>query len=404
MPTFVYKALSDTGETISGELDADSIEAANNLIMARGEIPTKVSRKGATGSSRVSLTERLTPVKAPELILLTKQFRTMFRAGVPIVNLLNILESQTENLKLKRILGIMGRQIKEGKSLHEAFSSHPNVFSPLYCAMVRAGETSGALPEVLERLTYIIEHEHKVKSDIKAALQYPIIVLVFLFVAFLVLLTFVIPKFVNIFLKTGIDLPLPTQICLILYNGLAAYWPILLGATAASIIFLSYSLRTPPGRFIRDSLLMEFPVIGPLFVKTAMSRFASIFAILQASGVAVLDTMRILTDTIGNAAIAREFDSLRGQLEEGRGISGPLSNSKYFTPMVVNMVAIGEESGNLDEMLREVASHYDMEVEYAVGKLSEAIGPVLMIGLAAVVGFFALSIFLPMWDMTKMVK
>ena len=155
---------------------------------------------------------------------------------------------------------------------------------------------------------------------------------------------------------------------------------------------------------MRDSLLMQVPVVGPLLIKTAMSRFASIFAILQSSGVGVLDAMKILSDTINNAAISREFDHIKHLLEEGRGISGPLKTAKYFTPMVINMVAIGEESGNLDEMLREVAVHYDTEVEYAMTKLSDAIGPILMVGLAAVVGFFALAIFLPMWDLTKMVK
>ena len=162
--------------------------------------------------------------------------------------------------------------------------------------------------------------------------------------------------------------------------------------------------RTPSGEFVKDNYLMKLPVLGPLFIKSAMSRFASIFAILQSSGVAVLDSMAILSSTIGNSAISREFDRIRDQLEEGRGIAAPLQSAKYFSPMVVNMVAIGEESGNLDEMLREVADHYDTEIEYAVHKLSEAIGPLLTVGLAAVVGFFALAIFLPMWDLTKMVK
>jgi len=166
---------------------------------------------------------------------------------------------------------------------------------------------------------------------------------------------------------------------------------------------MAYYLKTEQGRYVRDAFLMKLPIIGPLFIKAAMSRFASIFAILQSSGVAVLDSMKILSGTIGNTAIAREFDRIISRLEEGRGIAEPLKRANYFTPIVINMIAIGEESGNLDEMLGEISIHYDFELEYAMNKLSEAIGPILTVGLAAVVGFFALAIFLPMWDLTKMV-
>jgi len=318
--------------------------------------------------------------------------------------MLGILQEQTENLKLRRILGTMHQDIKEGASLYEAFSKHKKVFSPLYCSMIRAGEASGALPEVLERLIYIIEHEHKVKSDIKSALTYPVIVVVFLFTAFLVLITQVIPKFVNIFKNAGLTLPLPTQICLLIYQFLSDYWYLILGGVALIAIFLFYYLKTDQGKFTRDTILMRVPLLGPLFMKSAVSRFASIFSILQSSGVDVLDSMDILAGTIGNVAVARELEGIKDSLAEGRGIAGPLGQAKYFTPMLINMVAIGEESGKLESMLRDVAEHYDTEVEYSMKKLSEAIGPLLTVGLAAVVGFFALAIFLPMWDLTRIAK
>jgi type II secretory pathway component PulF len=257
---------------------------------------------------------------------------------------------------------------------------------------------------VLERLIYIIEHEHKVKSDIKSALTYPIIVVVFLFTAFLVLITQVIPKFVNIFKNAGLNLPLPTQICLLIYKFLSNYWYLILGGVALVILFLFYYLKTEQGKFTRDTILMRVPLLGPLFVKSAVSRFASIFSILQSSGVDVLDSMDILSGTIGNVAVARELEGIKDSLAEGRGIAGPLGQAKYFTPMLINMVAIGEESGKLESMLRDVAEHYDTEIEYSMKKLSEAIGPLLTVGLAAVVGFFALAIFLPMWDLTLLAK
>lgn len=406
MPKFTYRAINEAGSTVSGELEADSAESASSILASRGYIPTRVKeqRSALPGIQLSTLVQKLTPIKAPELILFTKQFNTMIRAGVSMLTMLRVLEDQTENPKLKRILASMHQDIKEGASLHDAFSKHPGVFSPLYCSMIRAGETSGALPEVLQRLTYIIEHEHKVKSDIKAALMYPIIVVVFLVIAFFVLLTAVVPKFVNIFKSAGLTLPLPTKICMILYQFLVHYWYI--GGTIALVIGLAlyFYLKTDRGKYVRDSLLMKIPVVGPLFVKSAISRFASIFSILQSSGVDVLDAMDILGGTIGNRAIAHEFQGIRDRLAEGHGISGPLRQAKYFTPMIINMVAIGEESGNLEEMLQEVAAHYDAEVEYATKNLSEAIAPVLTIGLAAVVGFFALAIFLPMWDLTKMAR
>ncbi|MEJ2097988.1 MAG: type II secretion system F family protein, partial [Deltaproteobacteria bacterium] len=212
----------------------------------------------------------------------------MIRAGVPILKMLRVLENQTENVALRDMITEIYSDIEKGSSLHDAFSKHPRAFSPLYCSMLRAGEASGALPEIMDRLIYILEHEHKVKSDIKSAFQYPIIVVAFLLVAFFILLTFVVPKFVGIFSRANIDLPLPTVICMVMYQFLVNFWPILLLALVAGFVFLRYYLRTDQGKFAKDAFLMRLPLLGPLFAKTAMARFASIFSILQASGVPVL--------------------------------------------------------------------------------------------------------------------
>jgi type II secretory pathway component PulF len=342
-------------------------------------------------------------VKAPELILFTKQFQTLVRSGISVLQILQVLGRQTENKTLKVVLGDMHTAITGGAGLYEAFKRHEKVFSPLYCNMIQAGETTGSLSAVLDRLIYIIDHEHRVRSDIRAALQYPIIVVIALCIAFFVLLTFVIPKFVTIYQSAHLKLPLPTRICMLLYHLLMNYWFVLIIGVAAAVIALVYSLRTGQGRYVKDAVLLKIPLIGPLFIKAAMSRFASIFSIFQASGVPVLGAMAVLSKTIGNAAISREFNKIRDKLEQGGGIAGPLQSARYFPPMVINMVAIGEESGNLDDMLKEVSAHYDTEVEYAVKKLSDSIGPILTVGLAVVVGFFAFAIFLPMWDLTKMV-
>ncbi len=405
MPKFKYQAITEGGSSVDGVVEADSMEIARDMIAARGLIPSKVTLEGAGEIDFIKkLEDRLSKVKIPEIILFTKQFRTLFNAGISIVNLLEVLEQQSENPKLKRAVITIGEDIKQGSTLFAAFSKHHSIFSPLYCSMLKAGEISGTLPEVLERLIYLIEHEYKVKKQIQSAMVYPIIVVVLLIGAFLFLLNFVIPKFVSVFSRAQIELPLPTKVCMYMYEALQAYWYaaliIVVSVTTALVLYV----RTDKGRFVKDSMLLKMPLVGPVFRKGAMARFASIFSLLQSSGVSILETVTILASTIGNEAISQEFQHLKEKLQEGRGISGPLRNSRNFTPMVINMIAIGEESGNLDDMLKQVATHYDYEVEYSVNRMSELIGPILMCCLAVVVGFFAAAILFPMFDLTKTVK
>jgi type II secretory pathway component PulF len=406
MSKFAYVAINETGTNVSGSIEAESREDAANLLASRGYIPSRLTEDHPASSSTLwqGVQEQLTRVKPQELILFTKQFRTLLRAGVPILSVLQVLEKQSQNPRLKRVAADMGSDIKGGATLHDAFRKHPKVFSTLYCSMIRAGESSGSLPEVLQRLTYIIEHEHKIWSDIRSALQYPIMVVFALGIAFFILLNFVVPKFAAIFMSAGLDLPLPTRICVELHRLMADYWHFMLAALALALVGLRYYLATERGKLMRDGAILKLPVFGSLFIKTAMSRFASIFSILQGSGVPVLESLRILSGTISNHAIARELDRIRDRVEEGRGIASPLKSAKHFTPMTINMIAIGEESGNLDEMLNEISIHYDDEVSYAVKGLTEALGPFLIVGLAAVVGFFALAIFLPMWDLAQITQ
>jgi len=407
MASFSYQVLNDAGRTISGTLEADSVDQARQKLMALGYIPISVRGGKAKGGFERWLDDfqtNTTSVTLKDLILFTKQFRTMVQAGLSILELLRILEEQTENRKLKRVCGEMGAEIKKGKTLSEAFAAHPKVFPDLYRHMISAGEQSGSLPEVLDRLIYLIVHEHKVKSDIRSALQYPITVLIALALAFYVLLTFVIPKFIVTFRKANLELPTPTVIAIGMYEFFDAYGYYLLAAVIGGLFLFARFLKTRKGRLWWDGLWLRVPIFGPLFTKAAMARFSSIFAILQSSGLSVLAVLDILENTIGNAAIALEFSKIKEMLKEGRGLSGPLRQAKFFTPMVINMVAVGEETGNLVEMLMAVSEHYDSEVEYAVSSLSEAINPILIVGLAGIIGFFAMAIFLPMWDLTKMVK
>lgn len=403
---YSYTAINSRGQTERGNLQARSLEEVEQYLASHSLIPQHIKERSQLRAalSREGLVVRLSRVKPQELILFSKQFRTMFKAGISIMDIFKTLHSQTENKKLQSISSQMQEDIQEGSTLHTCFARHPKVFPHLYSSMIQAGEVSGSLPDVMDRLIYLLDHEHKVKSDIKSALQYPIIVLIALGIAFFILLTFVIPKFAAIFKSAGLDLPLPTVMAIGLYNFLADFWFLIIPGLAGLMLALVWYTRTDKGRLRLHTLLLRLPIIGPVMQKAAMSRFASIFAILQTSGITALNSLSILSSTIGNAAISREFEKIRGLLIEGKGISEPLRSSRYFPPMVVNMVAVGEHAGNLDEMLREISAHYDDEVEYAVSQMSANLGPILIVGLAAVVGFFALAIFLPMWDLTQMVR
>lgn len=406
MPFYKYTAINSSGANVKGVVEAAGLDTAQDMLAARGLIPTGVAETKAPGSASsggflTDLSNRMQTIKPQDLILFTKQLKTMLNAGIPVLQSLDVLRDQTENPRLKSAIVSIAADIKSGGSLSKAFAKHGDIFPELYCNMIRAGEISGTLTEVLDRLIYIVDHEFKVKKDIKSALTYPIVVVVALVAAFFTLILFVLPQFVKMFASSGIALPLPTRICLGIYDVLTKYW-YLAGGTIGGLVFaLSAYFRTEAGKIARDGFLLGLPILGPVFKKAAMARFASIFAILQASGITVLEAMDILTGTIGNAYIARDFQNLRVKLEQGRGLSGPLRSCKSFTPMMVSMITIGEETGNMEEMLKEAARHYDYEVEYAVSKMSELLGPALVAGLTGVVGFFALAIFLPLVELMQ---
>jgi len=402
MPKYIYEAINENGDTASGTLEVESVEVANSILISRNLIPSKIKEQSKPGDNHwLQAILGTGTVKVMDLIMFTKQFHSMLVAGIPILRILSILEDQTESKGLKITISKIIQDINQGLSLSDALDKYPKIFSRLYCDMIKAGEISGSVPIVLDRLIYIIEHEAKVKSDIKSAFRYPLIVLIALGGAFIVLLTFVIPQFASVFSHAGITLPWPTKFAMLLYIFLSHYWYLIIGAIVITVFGMISYFKTRNGKFVRDSFLLEMPIVGPVFKKAALSRFASIFAILQTSGVPIMQSLTILSATMGNEALTRSFDHIRERIKEGAGISAPLKSAKYFTPMIVDMVAIGEESGNIDDMMRAVAKHYDDEVEYAIKGLSDALGPILIVGLAAIVGFFALAIFMPMWDLTQ---
>ena len=315
MPKYIYEAINENGDTASGTLEVESVEVANSILISRNLIPSKIKEQSKPGDNHwLQAILGTGTVKVMDLIMFTKQFHSMLVAGIPILRILSILEDQTESKSLKKAISKTIQDINQGSSLSDALDKYPKIFSRLYCDMIRAGEISGNVPIVLDRLIYIIEHEARVKSDIKAAFRYPLIVLVALCGAFIVLLTFVIPQFASVFNNAGLTLPWPTKFAMLLYAFLSNYWYLIIGVIVIIIFSMIFYFKTSNGRFVRDSFLLELPIIGPVFKKAALSRFASIFAILQTSGVPIMQSLTILSATMGNEALTRSFDHIRERI------------------------------------------------------------------------------------------
>lgn len=407
MGGYRYRALDESGITRSGVVEAESLEEANRAVFAMNLTTLELEAEGRWNRS-VKPAEwwrrGRVRAKTEEILIFTKQLATTLRVGIPITQALETLEKQTGNPKLREVWRAIRQEVQEGSRFSKALERYPGIFTPMYISVVAAGESSGKLPEVLERLIYLIEHEAKVSADIRTALRYPFMVVGALGIAFVVMLGFVVPRFVTFFERSDIELPWTTQSCIWLSHFLLGNgWWLALGAIGAVLAWRIW-MRTSSGQLVRDRMYLRIPILREVLIKAAMTRFASIFAILQSSGVMVLDSFRILTRTVGNAAVAAQFKRIGESLQEGKGIAGPLSEAKYFPPMLVNMVAVGEETGRLDEMLQNISAHYDEELRYQMKKFSDAIGPLLILSLAVVVGFFALAIYMPMWELTQMAQ
>ena len=404
MAEFQYEAVDASGKRRKGGISADSEKEARRKLFDQGMVVTKLVAVGgakAAGFEWKTLVERR--LGTTDLILFTQQFRTLYTAGIPLPETFRILCEQVDNKHFKKVVEDMQRRIIEGESLYQAFSSHRGVFSSLYCSMIAAGESSGSIPDVLERLIYLLDHDEKTRQKIESALRYPKMVILAMVLAFLVLLNFVIPQFSSLYAGAGIELPVPTQIAVALYNWCQDYWLINVAAVIAAVYSWKAFIRTEKGVLWRDTMALRIPVIGTVVQKAAIARFASIFAILQRSGISILSSMDIIRDTVDNAFFQSQFASIISQIQAGGGIGSAVASVKGFTPLAVSLISVGERAGKLEEMLNNLAKHYDNEVEIAVEELTEWVGPMLIVCLGVVVLFFALAIFLPMWDLVKFV-
>jgi MSHA biogenesis protein MshG len=401
MPIYKYKARDKSGKAINGVMEAAGYQMVAGKLDGLGYIPVFIEKKKNIISS--DSLWRYRGVSLEDLILFSRQLSTLFGAGVPLLAALHVLAEQTESRGMKAAIEAAKEDIEGGSTFSDALSKHPKVFSQLYISMIRVGEATGLLDAVLDRLASLAEHEKDTRARIKTATRYPKIVVFTISSAFIILMTFVIPQFAKMYLQFKATLPLPTRIMIGMSHAFSDYWFVMLVVVSLVALGFHWYTNTKCGRVIWDGIKLRIPVFGPLILKIAMTRFAHTFGMLMQSGIPILDALKITSATAGNVIICREVEGLRESVRGGTELSKAIKQSGVFTPMVVQMISVGEQAGKMDEMMGKVSQYYDLEIEYTIKNLSTLIEPVLIITIGAMVLFLALAIFLPMWDMARVV-
>jgi type IV pilus assembly protein PilC len=397
MATFAYVAVDAGGRERKGRIPADSRDAAEAKLRDDGYHVVDLQ---ATGERRVS--ERLASlrrVKLRELVIFSRQFATMINAGMNLMKCLDVLRGQTRDERLKKIIDQARNDIASGQSLTEALSKHPRVFTPLYVNMIRAAEAGGILDVILNRLALYLEQEMEITGKIKSAMVYPVVVMVFALLMTLVLVFFILPKFKTIFDDIGADLPLSTSLLLNSSKYAVAYWYVPVVVVIGTVVGYRAYTATETGRYHVDALKLRLPIVGDLLRKMSISRFARTFATLVSSGVATPTALDIVAATTGNAVIEKAVLDAKQNIMHGDKLSSPLMISGVFPDMVTQMISVGEETGRLDDMLVKVSDFYDDEVDAVIGGLTSIIEPLLIVGLGLLVGFIAVSVITPIYNL-----
>lgn len=407
MAVFEYKGVTASGKSVGGIIDAESPRLARQKLRTDGIFPTEVvEEKGlkARWSQDISLKGLFQRIGHQDVSVMTRQLATLLKAGLPLVSSLNALAEQVDNPRLKKTITQIRERVNEGSSLAAALEEFPKVFPNLYISMVGAGEASGALELVLFRLAEYLESQVRIRNRIRAALIYPAVMTVVGFGVLAVLFTFVVPKFVAIFEELQQTLPLPTVILIGISDFARSYWYLILLLTAASFYLLARYRETPRGREHYDRLLLRIPVFGRLIMLGIVIRFTRTLSTLLSSGVPLLKAMDILTAVVNHSVFGKAISSARESVTEGASLSQPLKQSGIFPPIVIHMIASGEQSGALEEMLAKVAEIYEEEADTLASTLMSLLEPVLILGMAVIVAFIVISILLPLLEMNQIVR
>lgn len=410
MKQFAYKSKNRSGTLVAGDVSAENETEAVAELRRRGLTVLALeqgraspasggAKKAASGQRRMHLSLGSARVRGPDLVMMTRQLATMVSAGIPLVEGLEILEDQMTNPVLKRTLSEVVSDVRSGKDLSVAMASHPRVFSSIFVSMIRAGEASGQLDTVLDRLANYQEESEKLRGEIKSAMTYPTVSLVMIFGITIFLLVFIIPKFEEMFLSMKVELPWVTSALLGLSLFMKTHFLLIGLACVAVVVGTLLWFRTDRGGWVRDWMFLHMPIVGSLFSKAALSRFSKTFSTLIRSGVPILGALEIVESTTGNRLFTRVLQDAGESVRQGETLAEPLGRSKVFPLMVTRMIGIGERTGSLEALLEKVAEFYDAQVSAAVKSLTSLIEPLMIAVMGIVVGSMVMAIFLPIFKM-----
>ncbi len=401
MPVFKYVAKDKDGKTVTGSLEAISTSDSIESLRKRDLIIITLEEKRAGAKAVTAGKEK---VKLDDLVVFSRQLATLVDAGIPLVSALDTLQEQIEKRSFKNVIRRIRDSVEGGQSLSEAMTSQPDVFSPLFINMVKAGESSGQLDEILDRVATYFEKTSILIRKVRSSLIYPTVVVIMAIGITTFLLVKVVPTFKDIFVTIGVQLPLPTRI-LIAFSDLLRRWlPIIIVILIIFIVALRRFIRTKRGRLIFDTLLLKILVLGPLLRKVAIARFSRTLSTLQRSGVSILTALEIVGRTAGNKVIEEAVINTKSSIKEGESIAQPLAESKVFPPMVTRMISVGEQTGKLEEMLGKIADFYENEVDIAIAGLTSLIEPIIIAFLGIIVGGIVISMFLPIIKLLQVVS
>jgi len=408
MPVFEYTALNTKGKSLSGIIDADSPVAARQNLRNSGIFPTSVKEMDDTRPAKVpkelSFPSIFTRIRQKEITLITRQLATLIEAGLPLVTALEALIRQIKTRPLKKVLAGIRGSIVEGRSFSNALSSYPKAFSALYINMIRAGETSGTLEIVLDRLADIAEKQEDLQLRIKAALTYPIIMAFIGAVVLFFLLTYIVPSITAIFTGVNQVLPLPTRILLSISGFIKSFWWAIIILIAGIYLILKTIKKTTKGQYLFDKIKLMLPVTGPLVKKLAVARFSRTLGSLHESGVSMLTALEIAKNVVGNTIIANAIENSIEAVGKGQALGSSLETSQVFPHLSIQMIQIGEQSAKLERMLNKIAEVYEKEIEANLLRITALLEPLMILIMGVIVGFIVLSICLPIFEMSQLIK
>ncbi|MBI4336024.1 MAG: type II secretion system F family protein [Candidatus Omnitrophica bacterium] len=406
MPRYLYKAKKGPNELTEGFVDADSEAQALSKIGSLGLFPISIRTEGdaVEGAEGSAPSVFLKKIRAADLAIFTRQLADLLGSGMTVVNSLDILAKQTENKRLKKVIAEIRDYIKSGNTVTAALRRFPSMFTPLYVNMVNSGEISGALENVLNRLADFLEEQEEFRTKVQAALAYPVLLATLGFIVVSVLLTFVVPRVVGIFEDLGQELPLVTSLLLAVSKFIRGYWYIAGALIALLVFFVRQINRTPEGKSALDKIKAGLPLVGPLLKKTDIARFSRTFATLLKNGVAILHSIEIVEGIMSSEEAKRELKAAFLRVRDGAPLAKALSEGRYFPLFVTNMIAVGEESGQLEAALFKIADSYERESDKAIKIISSLIEPVMILVMGVMVGFIVLSILLPIFQISLIVR